>query len=186
VHKHVIDESRRRMFMHVSARGNPQSVATTIKLALALTATPTGKESPEKAARTDWGPAERVLGKPDEVEGPKVEFVFPRAGRITDGRMTVPSTSAVETADEAAFQMVGNGRAVAYAEFLVQPDELDATLRTFAASGFVVQAVHNHMTTDQPRFLFIHAWGTGDLGKLALAVSAALKESDTQFRRAQH
>jgi hypothetical protein len=32
--------------------------------------------------------------------------------------------------------------------------------------------------------IFIHAWGKGDLSKLAQTVSDALKQSDTQFHKA--
>jgi hypothetical protein len=167
VHNHVIDESHRMMFMHVSAHGDAQKLAETIRVALAKTATPTGKEEAEKPAPADWSPAEKLLGKPDEVEGPKVEFVFPRADQIKVHGMVVPSTSGFETADEAAFQMVKDGQAVAYAEFLLRTDEVDATIRTFSAGGFVVNAVHNHMIDDEPRMVFIHAWGKGDLSKLA-------------------
>jgi hypothetical protein len=184
VHNHVTNESHRMMFMHVSAHGDAQKLAAeTIKEALAKTTTPTGKEEEEKAARVDWSPAEKLLGKPDEIEGPKVEFVFPRADQLKVHGMAVPSTSGFETADEAAFQMVGDGKAVAYAEFLLRTDEVDATIRTFSAGGFVVNAVHNHMIDDEPRMVFIHAWGKGELSKLANTVSDALKQSETQFRK---
>jgi len=183
VHNHVIDESHRMMFMHVSAHGDAAKLAGTIKTRLAKTATPTGKEEEEKPVPGDWSAAEKILGKPGEIEGPKVEFVFPRADRIKVHGMAVPSSSAFETADEAAFQKIGNGQAVAYAEFLLRTDELDATIRTFSAGGFVVQAIHNHMTDDEPRTVFIHAWGKGELGKLARTVGDALRQSDTQFRK---
>jgi hypothetical protein len=97
--------------------------------------------------------------------------------------MAVPLTSGFETAGEAAFQMMGDGKAVAYAEFLLRTDEVDATIRTFSTSGFVVNAVHNHMIDDEPRMVFIHAWGKGELSKLASTVSDALKQSETQFRK---
>jgi hypothetical protein len=182
VHNHVLNESHRMMFMHVSAQGDAAALAETIKAALAKTATPAGKEEEEKPAAVDWSAAEKILGKPQELEGPKVEFVFPRAEALKVHGMPVPSTSGFETADEAAFQMVGDGQAVAYAEFLVRPDELDATLRAFSTGGFVVQAIHNHMIDDEPRMVFIHAWAKGDLSKLANTVSQALKQSSTQFR----
>jgi hypothetical protein len=183
VHNHVINESRRMMFMHVSGHGNAAKLVETIKAALAKTATPTGKEDEEKPAGTDWSAAEKVLGKPAEVEGPKVEFVFPRADAIKVHGMPVPSSSGFETADEAAFQRVGGGQAVAYAEFLLRPDEVDATIRVFSAHGFVVQAIHNHMIDDDPLMVFIHAWGKGDLADLAATVKLALQQSDTQFRK---
>jgi hypothetical protein len=183
VHNHVINESRRMMFMHVSGHGDAPGLVEIIKAALSKTATPTGKEDEEKPAGTDWSAAEKVLGKPAEVEGPKVEFVFPRADAIKVHGMTVPSSSGFETADEAAFQMIGGGRAVAYAEFLLRPDEVDATIRAFSAHGFVVQAIHNHMIDDDPHMVFIHAWGKGDLAELAATVKAALQQSDTLFRK---
>lgn len=182
VHNHVIAESKRMLFMHVGMRGDPTQLAQIIKAALAKTATPTGEAPEETPMKVDWSAAEKTLGSPEEAEGKRVEFVFPRADRLKVHGMAVPSTSALETADEASFQMFDADRAVAYAEFLLKTDEVNPTIRAFSAGGFTVEAIHNHMIDDDPHMIFIHAWGSGQLKNLANTVAAALKQSDTRFR----
>ena len=49
--------------------------------------------------------------------------------------------------------------------------------RPCAASGINVVAIHQHMTGEQPRVLFLHYWGIGKAADLAGARRGALKET---------
>ncbi len=44
-------------------------------------------------------------------------------------------------------------------------------------AGINIVAIHNHMTHEQPRVLFLHFWGVGPTADLARGIRAAL---DTQ------
>ncbi len=51
---------------------------------------------------------------------------------------------------------------------------LQDVLRALRSSGIHVVAIHNHMTAEQPRMLFLHYWGVGPTEDLARALRAAL------------
>jgi len=52
--------------------------------------------------------------------------------------------------------------------------ELQPVLRALRSRGIQVVAIHNHMTEEEPRIVFLHYWGAGPSTELASAVRAAL------------
>jgi hypothetical protein len=181
LHNHVLNESHPMVFMHISADGDGVGIARTLKTILSRTTTPTGTEQETTdGKKPDWSAVQKVLGKDGEVEGGKIEFLFPRADLLKMRDMPMPSGEGFETANEAAFAMVGGGQAVVYAEFLLTPEEVTPTLRAFVEHGMTIQALHNHMIHEQPRLIFVHAWGRGDPVKLADGVKAALEKSNVK------
>ena len=46
-------------------------------------------------------------------------------------------------------------------DFAVLESELQPVLRSLRATDINVVAIHNHMTDEKPRILFIHYWGKG-------------------------
>jgi Domain of Unknown Function (DUF1259). len=55
--------------------------------------------------------------------------------------------------------------------------ELQAVLKALRAAGINVVAIHQHMTGETPRIMFLHYWGVGPTAALAGGLKAAL---DTQ------
>ena len=47
-------------------------------------------------------------------------------------------------------------------------------LKALRGAGINVVAIHNHMTEEAPRTIFLHYWGVGATEKLARGVKAAL------------
>jgi len=45
------------------------------------------------------------------------------------------------------------------------------------AGGIDVVAIHNHMTDESPRILFLHYWGVGPTERLAKTLRAALDKT---------
>ncbi len=64
--------------------------------------------------------------------------------------------------------------AVVDGDFSVTEDELQPVLRSLRASRIDIVAIHQHMTHEQPRIMFLHYWGRGKATELAGAVKAAL------------
>jgi hypothetical protein len=62
-------------------------------------------------------------------------------------------------------------------DFAMTEDELQGVLKTLRKNGIHIVAIHNHMTHEQPRYVFLHYWGKGPAADLARAVRAAM---DTQ------
>ncbi len=55
--------------------------------------------------------------------------------------------------------------------------ELQGVLKSLRSSGINIVAIHNHMTTENPRMIFLHYWGIGSTTNLVKGLKAAL---DTQ------
>jgi hypothetical protein len=56
----------------------------------------------------------------------------------------------------------------------VLEDELQPALRSLRRKGVNIVAIHNHMTRENPRILFLRYCGRGTAQDLAKAVKAAL------------
>lgn len=46
--------------------------------------------------------------------------------------------------------------------------------KALRSNGINIVAIHNHMTGEQPRVMFLHYWGIGSTTDLAKALKAAL------------
>jgi len=53
-------------------------------------------------------------------------------------------------------------------------DELQAVLKAMRGAGINIVAIHQHMTHESPRYVFLHYWGKGKATDLASAVRKAL------------
>jgi hypothetical protein len=67
--------------------------------------------------------------------------------------------------------------AVVLGDFAVLESELHAVLKTLRHNGINIIAIHQHMTGETPRMMFLHYYGRGKALALAQAVKAAI---DTQ------
>jgi hypothetical protein len=52
-------------------------------------------------------------------------------------------------------------------------------LKALRKAGINIVAIHNHMTHEEPQFVFLHYWGKGPAAGLARGLRSAL---DTQGR----
>jgi hypothetical protein len=64
-------------------------------------------------------------------------------------------------------------------DFAMHEDELQPVLKALLASGINVVAIHQHMTGEQPRIMFLHYWGRGRAADLARGVKSALDRTST-------
>jgi len=67
--------------------------------------------------------------------------------------------------------------AVVDGDFAMLEDELQDVLKALRHANVNIVAIHNHMTHEQPRIMFLHFWGKGPAEELARGVKSAL---DTQ------
>lgn len=70
-------------------------------------------------------------------------------------------------------------KAVVDGDFAMLEEELPSLLKALRAAGINVVAIHQHMTGESPRIMFLHYWGIGPTETLAKGLRAAL---DTQSR----
>ena len=64
--------------------------------------------------------------------------------------------------------------AIVDGDFAMHESELQAVLKTLRHAGINIVAIHNHMTGDEPRYVFLHYWGKGKTVDLVRGVKSAL------------
>ena len=57
------------------------------------------------------------------------------------------------------------------------PPELQPVLKALRGGGVNVVAIHNHMTGESPRIMFLHYWGLGRAVDLARTLKSALDKT---------
>ncbi|MEA2162107.1 MAG: hypothetical protein QOK37_234 [Thermoanaerobaculia bacterium] len=179
LHNHLIEESPRVMYMHISGHGDAVVLARTLHAALAQTATPIGPATPSTST-VDLPTADldRIVGHPGKANGGVYQFSVPRAERITEHGMEIPPSMGMATA--ANFQPLGEGRAAITGDFVMIATEVNPVIRALQKGGVRVTAIHSHMLEEQPRLFFMHFWATGDALKLAATIRTALDGMHTK------
>ena len=76
-----------------------------------------------------------------------------------------------------------DAEAVIGGDFAMTENELQAVLKTMRVEGFNIVAIHQHMTGEEPRILFLHYWAKGEAPKLADAFKHVL---DAQANVTRH
>jgi hypothetical protein len=68
-------------------------------------------------------------------------------------------------------------QAIVDGDFAMLESELQGVLKALRAANIDVVAIHQHMTGEQPRVMFLHYWGIGRTVDLAGGLKAALAKS---------
>jgi hypothetical protein len=181
LHNHVLDESPRVMYMHISGRGDAVKLAEALHRALAYSKTPLGVPSgatmkKRQGAEIDVHRVEQVLGRTGKDNNGVYQFSIARAEKIMDGEMEVPPAMGVATAIN--FQTTGEGRAAITGDFVLIASEVNPVIHALRENGIAVTAVHSHMLTETPRLFFMHFWANDDAVKLARGLRAALDKTN--------
>ena len=74
-----------------------------------------------------------------------------------------------------------DSRAVVDGDFAMLESELQPVLKTLRGAGIDIVAIHQHMTGEQPRVMFLHYWGVGPAQDLARGLRAALDHTATRL-----
>jgi hypothetical protein len=175
LHNHVLHESPRVMYMHISAMGDGVKIAKAIHDALILTKTPFA--APTAGNQTqDLGinakQIDQIMDQRGKVNGGVYQFSVSRAEKIMENDMEVPPSMGVAHAIN--FQPTGGGKAAITGDFVLIASEVNPVIRALRDNGIDVTALHSHMLTESPRLFFIHFWGNDDAVKLARGLRSAL------------
>src|SRR5207247_6679785 len=117
-------------------------------------------------------PIEDIFGVKSQSNNGMSKFVFGRRAKMPCGcevgkEMGVNTWAAFAGADD---------NAVVDGDFVVREDELQPVLKSLRKSGINIVAIHQHMTHENPRYMFLHYWGRGKAAELAGAVKTARGE----------
>ena len=179
LHNHFFWDTPKVMFMHIGGMADETALATAVgKVFAKIRETSGGKGLVPRAdidpARTSLAPEkiDAVLGTTGELKDGVYKVVIGRTATM-DGA-DIGSTMGVNT--WAAF--AGSDEvAVVDGDFAMLEGELQTVLKTMRGDGINIVAIHQHMTEESPRYLFLHYWGKGRAVDLAKAVKHAV---DTQ------
>jgi len=176
VHNHLLRESPRVAYVHIMARGNATRIATAIRKALDLTATPAVAPAPTAAATIDLDTAmiRQTLGVAGRVNGGVYQVGVPRRETIRMDREVVPPSMGVATAIN--FQPTGSGRAAVTGDFVLREGEINRVIPVLRQGQIAVTALHSHMIGEDPRLYFMHFWANDDASKLATTLRRALDQ----------
>jgi hypothetical protein len=179
LHNHFFFDEPKAYFMHIEGEGSSEVLARSVRRALdKVKEIRTAAASPEKSfgggipAKSEIvaAPLVEILGgKPQEKEG-MVKFVFGRTAKMPCG-CEVGKEMGVNT--WAAFAGTTED-ALVDGDFACLETELQTVLKKLRSGGINIVAIHNHMTMENPRYVFLHYWGRGRAVGLAATVRASL------------
>jgi len=182
LHNHFFGDTPKIMFMHIAGVGDQDKLAAAVgKVLTAIRDTSGGRASGLPSADIDPAKSSLDTSKIDAVLGVKGELAK-GVYKVVIGRTTkmhaaeIGNTMGVNT--WAAFAG-SDAQAVVDGDFAMTEGELQGVLKALRGAGLSIVAIHNHMTMETPRIVFLHYWGIGGAADLAKGVKAAL---DTQKR----
>jgi hypothetical protein len=180
LHNHFFWDSPKVMFMHIGGMGDEAKLASgvgkvfqRIQETLATkTPVPTANIDPQKTT-LDPAKIEAVLREKGELAAGVYKVTIGRSAKM--GAHAVGKTMGVNT--WAAFAG-SDDSAIVDGDFAMLESELQPVLKALRAANILVVAIHQHMTGEQPRVMFLHYWGTGRTVDLAKGLRAALDETE--------
>jgi hypothetical protein len=179
LHNHFFWDSPKVMFMHIGGMGPQDALAGAVGKVFA------------KIKETSGGRGQTVKADIDtatsSISAAPLDAIFGQKGDMAKGiyKLTVGRTTAMDG------QQMGNAmgvntwaafagtddKAVVDGDFAMTEGELRGVLKALRGANINIVAIHNHMTMEQPRIMFLHFWAVGPAQDLAKGVKAAL---DTQ------
>jgi hypothetical protein len=179
LHNHFFWDSPKVMFMHIGGMGDEATMAAAVgKVFGQIKATSGGKgETPH----ADIDPAKTSL------DPKKIEAVLGYKGELANGVYKVTIGRTIKMGGHAVGKAMGvntwaafagsDERAVVDGDFDMLESELQPVLKALRGGGVNVVAIHNHMTGESPRIMFLHYWGLGRPEDLARTLKSALDKT---------
>lgn len=176
LHNHFFQEEPRIFFMHIGGMGKEEEIASAVgKVFAKLKETmkespsfPTANIDPAKTKLTEAILVE-VIGEAGELKNGVYKISIGRPTKMHG--YTMGNAMGVNT--WAAFSGTDN-EALVIGDFAMYENELQGVLKALRKENIYVVAIHNHMTHENPRVVFLHYWGIGPAKQLAAGVKAAL------------
>jgi hypothetical protein len=179
LHNHFFWDTPKIMFMHIGGMGDETKLASAVGKVFAKLQETSTKKPPVQIVNIEPAKSKLDTAKIDAALGAK--------GKLTDGvyKVTIGRKTNMAGVDVgkamgvntwAAFAGSDN-QSVVDGDFAMLESELQSVLKTLRSAGIKIVAIHNHMTGENPRIVFLHYWGIGPTAKLAQGIKAAL---DTQ------
>lgn len=184
LHNHFFFDSPRVMFMHIGGSGAADRLAAAVRRAVDK-AKEIRSANPQPVARFS-GPAvpetnsitagtiDGILGVKGQVNSGMYKAVIGRKatmhGKVVGNQMGVNTWAAFAGSDDAA---------LVDGDFAILKSEVQPVLKALRRAGINIAAIHNHMTHEEPQYIFLHYWGKGPAAALARGLRSALDTQQT-------
>ncbi|HEY9027664.1 MAG TPA: DUF1259 domain-containing protein [Burkholderiaceae bacterium] len=179
LHNHFLFDQPRVYFMHIGGMGDARHLAAGVRAVYDRVAQIRASHpQPESSfpgdiaqpSKVSAAPIEQALGAKAQSKDGMVKVSFGRPatmhGTALGNEMGVNTWAAFAGDDE---------HAVVDGDFAMHEDELQPVLKAMRSAGIDIVAIHQHMTSEEPRYVFLHYWGKGRAADLAKGVRAALE-----------
>jgi hypothetical protein len=179
LHNHFFWDSPKVMFMHIGGTGAEAALASAVGRVFAKMSETAGGKG--EVLRTDVDPARTTL------DPKKIDAVLGQSGTLAAGvyKVVIGRTTQMHGQSMGAAMGVNTWAAFAGSDehalvdgdFAMLESELQGVLRALRGAGIAIVAIHQHMTHEEPRILFLHYWGVGATEPLAKGLKAALDQT---------
>jgi Domain of Unknown Function (DUF1259) len=180
LHNHFFFDDPKVYFMHIGGEGAADKLAEGVRAIFdkvkeirAANAQPAKSfglgQLPEKSS-IDGAAISQVLAQKGDAKDGMYKVTIGRETRMECG-CPVGNTMGVNT--WAAFAGTSDD-ALVVGDFVMLENELQTVLKTLRGNGINIVAIHQHITGENPRMMFLHYYGRGKALALAEAVKAAL------------
>jgi len=179
LHNHFFWDQPKIMFMHISGMMDEPTLAAAVGKVFSKLKETQGSRG--ETVHADLDPAKTTL------DPKKIELIFGAPGDFNKGvyKWTWGKTTKM------AGQEMGNAMgvntwvtfigsdetALADGDVAMYESEVTGVLKSLRHAHFNIVAIHNHMTMEDPRVIFLHFWAIGPAQDLARSLKAAM---DTQ------
>ena len=179
LHNHFFFDKPKVYFMHIGGEGSVAKLAQGVK---AIFDTEKQIRTKSPAPLDSFGLGE--LSAKNAIDGSGISEVFGQKGDAKDGMYKVTIGRLVHMGGMQMGNTMGINTWAAFAgtsddalvvgDFAVLENELQTVLKTLRGANINIVAIHQHMTGEDPRMIFLHYYGRGKALDLARGVKAAI------------
>lgn len=179
LHNHFLGDAPRVMFMHVGGTGDAETLAAAIGKVFVKTRETMGLKA--------VAPGPAIEPAKSTLDAAALDAALGAKGTYKDGVYKVSLGRTVEMHGHAMGNAMGVNtwaafagspeRAVVDGDFAMLEGELTGVLKALRAAHIDVVAIHQHMTGESPRMMFLHYWAVGRAADLAVGLRAALAQT---------
>jgi Domain of Unknown Function (DUF1259) len=180
LHNHFFFDEPKVYFMHIGGEGPVDKLAEGVRAIF----------DKEQEIRTTNAQPEKSFGlgqlpEKSSIDGAAISQVFGQKGEANNGmyKVTIGREVKMSCGCDVGNSMGVNtwaafagtpDDALVVGDFAVLENELQTVLKTLRADNINIVAIHQHMTGENPRMLFLHYYGRGKALALAQGVKSAI------------
>lgn len=129
---------------------------------------------------SDCKPLKRIFGNHVKAENTVCRLEIERKNLNVSHMGMKQSPEMMELSLMANFENVDNRTAI-MGEFALLEQEVNSVIDALRKGGIEVSALHNHMMGENPRILYLHFQGMGDVVHLAETVKFAINKTSERI-----